>query len=298
MDNASEVRDFLTTRRARISPQDADLPTDGRRRVPGLRRSEVATLAGVSVEYYARLERGQLAGVSAGVLDALARALRLDDAEREHLFDLARTADGSSLLTRPRRRPEKPWTPKPALQWVLDAMRDSPVIVGNGRSDLLATNHLGRALYSDLLATASGTPNFARYTFLAPSSRDFYPDWDFFADTSVAMLRTEAGRSPHDRGLHELVGELSTRSEEFRVRWSAHNVRIHTTGTKHFRHAVVGDLHLVYQTVDLRDGPGLSLTAYAAEPGSASEQGLQLLASWAATQPAADVLEAETRRFG
>ncbi len=283
MDNREEVREFLTSRRARISPQQAGLPVVGQRRVPGLRRNEAATLAGVSIEYYSRLERGQLAGVSAGVLDAIARALQLDTAEREHLFDLAGAADGSSLLSPRRSRVEKPWKIQPGLQWVLDAMRDAPAIVTNGRADLLAANHLARALYSDVLAEPGGRPNFARFTFLDSAARRFYPDWDFFADITVANLRTEAGRDPHDRQLHELVGELSTRSPEFRARWSAHDVRIHSSGTKHFHHAVVGDLVLAYETVDLRTSPGLSMTVYAAEPGSPSEQGLQLLASWAVT---------------
>lgn len=282
VDNREEVREFLVSRRARISPQQAGLPVVGQRRVPGLRRNEVATLAGVSIEYYSRLERGQLAGVSAGVLDAIARALQLDVAEREHLFDLAQAADGSSLLTRRRGRSETVWTPQPGLQWILDAMRDAPAIIGNGRADLLAANHLGRALYSDVLAGAAGKPNFARFTFLDPAARRFYPDWGFFADITVANLRTEAGRNPHDKQLHELVGELSTYSPEFRTRWSAHDVRLHTSGTKHFRHSVVGDLVLAYETVDLRNDAGLALTIYAAEPGSASEHGLKLLASWAA----------------
>jgi transcriptional regulator with XRE-family HTH domain len=285
MDNRAEVRDFLVSRRARITPQQKGLPGDARRRVPGLRRTEVAVLAGVSVEYYAKLERGSLAGVSAGVLAAIASALDLDHAECEHLFDLARAASGSTILPPPRRAADRPWTPPPSLQWVLDGMRDAPAIVTNGRNDLLATNHLGRALYSDVLANAAGAPNFARFTFLDPAARDFYPDWEFFADVTVATLRTEAGRDPRDRRLHELVGELSTRSDEFRQRWSAHEVRIHTTGTKHFRHSVVGDLVLAYETVDLRSGRGLAMTVYAAEPGSPSESNLRLLASWAATAP-------------
>jgi len=162
-------------------------------------------------------------------------------------------------------------------------MRDAPALVTNGRGDLLATNLLGRAMYSDVLADPSGRPNFPRVTFLDPAARRFYPDWDFFADITVANLRTEAGRSPHDRQLHELVGELSTRSEEFRRRWSAHDVRIHTAGTKHFHHALVGDLRLAYETVDLRGEGDVAMTVYAAEPGSASEHALRLLASLAAT---------------
>jgi len=226
--------------------------------------------------------------VSGGVLDALSRALDLDAAEREHLYDLAQAADGSGVRRPARARAPKGWTPSPQLQWILDAMRDAPAIVGNGRGELLAANHLGRALYSDLLAGASGTPSFPRFTFLDAAARRFYPNWDFFADITVAMLRTEAGRRPSDRQLHELIGELSTRSEEFRRRWSAHDVRIHASGVKHFHHPVVGDLLLAYESIDLRSEADVSMTVYAAEPGSASEHALALLASWAAA-PASEV---------
>ena len=240
MDNRAEVREFLTSRRAKISPERAGLPAAGQRRVPGLRRSEVAALAGMSVEYYAKLERGSLAGVSAGVLDALARALQLDDAERAHLLRLAHEADGSNAILRPRRRP-KQWTVRPSLQWSLDAIT-APAIVGNNRMDLLAANHLGRAMYSDLYTDPTSPPNFARFTFLDSAAHRFYPDWDLAADMTVANLRTAAGKDPHDKGLHDLVGELSTRSDDFRRRWGAHNVRTHGTGVKHFHHHVVGDL--------------------------------------------------------
>ncbi|MFZ0529943.1 MAG: helix-turn-helix transcriptional regulator [Propionicimonas sp.] len=279
MDNRAEVREFLSTRRAKISPEAAGLPVDGNRRVPGLRRSEVASLAGVSVEYYAKLERGYLKGASTSVLEAVATALRLNDAEREYLLNLARAAGGGPLN---RRRPDRAWKPSPGLRWMLDSIHDTPVIIGNGRSDFLAANQLGQAMYSDLLADPSGRPNFARFTFLDGAARRFYPDWDFFADITVANLRTEAGRNPNDPKLHELVGELSTRSDEFRRRWSAHDVRIHSTGTKHFHHPVVGDLILAYETMDLKSEAGVGMTIYAAEPHSPSEHALQLLASWSA----------------
>ena len=283
MDNRAEVREFLISRRAKLTPEQAGLPDVGNRRVPGLRRGEVAALAGVSIEYYSKLERGALAGASATVLDAIARALQLDDAERAHLFHLAHAADGTSAAMRPR-RPAKRWTPRRSLQWVLDTIT-APAIVRNGRMDLLATNHLGRAMHSSLYdRDPGGQPNFARYTFLDDDSHRFYPDWDTAADTCVAILRTEAGRNPYDKGLHDLVGELSTRSEEFRRRWSAHNVRYHGAGTKHFHHLVVGNLELAYESVDMISEPGLTLTIYAAEPGSPTEQALALLASWAATQ--------------
>ena len=222
MDNRAEVREFLTSRRAKITPEQARVPQAGRRRVPGLRRSEVADLAGMSVEYYAKLERGALGGVSASVLDAIARALQLDEAERAHLFHLAQAADGTSAAMRPRRRSSQ-WTVRPSLQWTLDTITTAPAIVGNNMSDLLATNHLGRALYADLYNDPNGAPNFARFTFLDSAAHRFYPDWDLAADMTVANLRTAAGQDPHNKSLHDLVGELSTR-EEFRRRWGAHNV--------------------------------------------------------------------------
>ncbi len=283
MDNRDEVREFLTSRRAKISPEQAGMAQFGQRRVPGLRRSEVAALAGMSVEYYAKLERGSLGGASAGVLDALARALQLDDAERRHLFHLAQAADGTTAAMRPRRSTVRQWTVKPAVQWALDAITTGPAIIGNERSDLLAANHLGRALYADLYADPTRPPNFARYTFLDAAARRFFPDWDLAADMSVANLRTAAGQIPHDRDLHDLVGELSTRSEEFRRRWGSHNVRTHGAGVKHYHHHVVGDLTLSYLSSDLRGEPGLSMTIYAAEPGSPTAEALALLASWAAT---------------
>jgi transcriptional regulator with XRE-family HTH domain len=283
MDNRAEVREFLISRRAKISPQQAGVPDVGVRRVAGLRRGEVAALAGVSVEYYSKLERGVIGGVSASVLDAIARALQLDDAERAHLFHLAHAADGTSAGMRPRRRPGKRWTPRPSLQWVLDRFT-APAIVRNGRMDLLASNHLGRAMHASVYdAAAGGQANFARFTFLnLDAARDFYPDWDGASDTCVAILRTEAGRDPQDKDLHDLVGELSTRSDDFRRRWSSHNVRYHGAGTKHFHHHDVGNLELSYESVDMISEPGLTLTLYAAEPGSPTAHALDLLASWTA----------------
>jgi transcriptional regulator with XRE-family HTH domain len=280
VDNRSEVRDFLTSRRAKISPERAGIPAGGQRRVPGLRRSEVAALAGMSVEYYAKLERGSLAGVSAGVLDAISRALQLDDAERAHLLRLAHEADGSNAILR-RRRP-KQWTIRPSLQWSLDSIT-APAILVTNRQDLVGANHLGRAMYSDVYADPVNPPNFGRFTFLDSASRRFYPDWNLAADMLVANLRTAAGKDPHDKGLHDLVGELSTRSDDFRRRWGAHNVRTHGTGIKTFHHHIVGDLELAYESLDLRAEPDLTLTIYTAEPQSPTAHSLTLLASWAAT---------------
>ncbi|GAA1088522.1 helix-turn-helix transcriptional regulator [Streptomyces javensis] len=284
MDHREEAREFLTSRRAKITPEQAGLPAGSRRRVPGLRRSEVAALADMSVEYYAKLERGSLAGASPAVLEAVARALQLDDAERAHLLHLAQAADGSDALTRPRRRTTRQWTLHRSLQWTLDAITAGPAVVSNGRMDILAANPLARAFYTDLFANADNQRNLARFNFLDPASRRFYPDWELFGDMAVAILRREAGRDAHDKDLQDLVGELSTRSESFRTRWGAHDVRRHGTGTKRFRHPAVGDLTLAYEVLDLAAEPGLSMTIYTAEPGSPSEEGLRLLASWAATE--------------
>ncbi|QKW23766.1 helix-turn-helix domain-containing protein [Kitasatospora sp. NA04385] len=296
MDNSQEVREFLTSRRAKITPDLVGLPAGPRRRVPGLRRGEVAALADVSAEYYARLERGHLSGASAAVLEAVARALRLDDAERSHLFHLARAADGSDVLTRPRRAPGRAPQPHPSLQWTLDAITGGPAFVRNGRADLIAANPLARAFYHQVHEDPGNQDNLARFQFLDPAARRFHPDWDAHADTTVAILRTEAGRNPHDRDLHDLVGELSTRSEEFRVRWGAHDVRHHGTGTKHFHHPAVGDLTLSYEVMRLTVDPDLVLTVYTAEPGSPSAERLPLLASWGARREAEREAEREEER--
>ncbi|MEV7886822.1 helix-turn-helix domain-containing protein [Streptomyces sp. NPDC002817] len=283
MDNRDEVREFLTSRRARITPERVGLPAGTRRRVAGLRRSEVAALADVSVEYYAKLERGNLAGASAAVLEAVAGALRLDDAERAHLLHLAQAQEGSDTLARPRPRAGRQRTLHRSLQWTLDAVTAGPAYVANGRLDLLATNQLARAFFGDLYDGGTKPPNIARYQFLDPGARRFYADWAVAAGMTVDVLRTEAGRSPHDKDLHDLVGELSTRSDAFRTRWGTHNVTHHGTGTKRFHHPVVGDLTLAWESLAMAAEPGLTLVVYTAEPGSPSEGGLGLLASWAAT---------------
>lgn len=187
-------------------------------------------------------------------------------------------------MARPRRRTTKSWTPRPSLQWALDTITAGPAIIRNGRMDLLATNDLARAMHASLYdADPTSPPNFARYTFLDSDSHRFYSHWDAAADTCVAILRTEAGRDPHDKAMHDLVGELSTLSEEFRRRWSSHNVRLHGAGTKTFWHRDVGDLELAYESMDMVSEPGLTLTIYAAEPGSRTAQALTLLAALAVT---------------
>jgi transcriptional regulator with XRE-family HTH domain len=275
-----QIREFLTSRRARITPEQAGLRTYGSRRVPGLRREEVAVLAGVSVPYYTRLERGDVNGVSESVLEALARALQLDDAERAHLLDLARAAHPTPA--RPRRR-QTMQRVRPEVQWTLDAITGAAAFVSNERLDLLAANQLGRALYSELYAAPARPVNTARFVFLDPRAEASYRDWDRVATETVAILRSAAGRDPYDRDLSDLVGELATQSEAFRTRWAAHNVRFHNTGVKHFRHPVVGELSLSFNRLDLAADHGLTISTYTAEPGSRSEEALKLLGSWVAT---------------
>ena len=282
MDTRSEIREFLTSRRAKITPEQAGLTSYGPRRVPGLRREEVAVLAGVSVPYYTRIERGDMNGVSDSVLEALARALQLDEAERAHLFDLARALRPTSP---PRRRRAPRQRVRPSIQHVLDGLTGAAAFVHNARLDNLAANQLGYALYSDMFSRAGGPGpvNSARYVFLDPGARDFYADWERAASDVVAILRTAAGHDPYDRDLSDLVGELSTQSAEFRTRWAAHNVRFHDTGTKDFRHPLVGEITLTYNRMELAADPGLAITIYTAEPNSKSAEALSLLASWAAT---------------
>jgi transcriptional regulator with XRE-family HTH domain len=284
VDTKKEIREFLTSRRAKITPEQAGLPTYGARRVPGLRREEVAVLAGVSVPYYTRLERGDMSGASEGVLEALARALQLDDAERAHLFDLARAAQPTM---RPRRRRPKQRI-RPDVQWTLDAITGAAACVGNDQLDILATNALGRALFSELYAGPVRPANHARFVFLDPRAQAFYADWDRAARETAAILRSAAGRDPYDRDLSDLVGELATRSEAFRSHWAAHNVRFHATAVKHFHHPVVGELSLSFNRLDVAADHGLTLFVYAVEPGSRSEEALNLLGSWAATAAAAE----------
>ena len=280
IDHRAEVREFLSSRRARITPEQAGLPAyGGNRRVKGLRREEVAMLAGVSIDYYVRMERGNLAGASESVLDALVRALQLDEAERDHLFALARTAGAS-----PRQRRTPPTSVRPVVQQVLDAITDAPAWVRNGRHDIVAMNRLGRALYAPVLADPRRPANTARFVYLDPAARDFFVDWDRVANDAAAMLRLEAGRTPHDRALIALVGELSTRSELFRKRWASHDVQFHRSGHKRLRHPVVGRLDLNFESMELPSEPGLTLNVYTAAPDSPTADGLTMLASWAATQ--------------
>ena len=284
MDVGKDAAEFLRSRRARLSPEDAGLPAwGGNRRVKGLRREEVALLAGVSVEYYVRLERGNLGGASQSVLDAVANALQLDEAERAHLHDLARTASTRAGTGRIARA-----TVRPQVQWLLDSMTGTAAYVRNARIDILATNTLGRALYAPVFEMP-GRPNVARFVFLDPRSQDFFIEWSKVASEAAALLRTLAGENPYDQGLTELVGELSTRSDLFRTLWAAHDVRQHRTGIKRFHHPLVGEMTLSYESMALTADPGLRLNAYVAEPASPSAQAFSLLASWA-TAPASELV--------
>lgn len=282
----AEIREFLSTRRARITPAEAGLPAYGgdRRRVAGLRREEVALLAGVSPQYYVRLERGDATGVSASVIDGIARALRLDAAEQAHLLDLLRAAGTPARARRARAGVDRSPV-RPTVQRLVDAMPVVPAVVLNGRLDVMASNALGRSLFAPVHDSGDEHPNNARFVFLDPRAPSFFRAWDVVADDTVALLRAEAGRDPFDRELSDLVGELSTRSDDFRVRWASHDVRIHNTGVKLLHHPVVGDLDLPFESLPLEAGSSSSLVAYVPEPGSASHDALAVLASWSAATP-------------
>lgn len=280
----AEIREFLSTRRAKITPEQAGLPTygDDRRRVPGLRREEAALVVGVSPQYYIRLERGDATGVSESVIDGIANALNLDDAERAHLIDLLRTAGAPTKARRARRTATD--RVRPTIQLLVDAMPTVPAVVMNGRLGVLAHNALGRALFAPWYDTDQPV-NQARVVFFDPRATAFFRDWEMVANDTVALLRAEAGRNPYDRELTDLVGELCTRSEDFRVRWAAHDVRIHSTGVKRLHHPLVGDLDLPYESLPIELGATTSLVTYLAEPGSPTHDALAILASWGASSP-------------
>ena len=282
MDPSKDVREFLASRRARITPEQAGLSVyGGNRRVKGLRREEVALLAGISAEYYVRLERGNVRGASDDVLDGIARALQLDEADRTHLFDLVRAVNTSPARRTSRRPPQE--HVRPVIQRILDSLVGVPAFVENERLDVLAANALGEAFYAHQYADTVRPINGARFMFLNPKAKEFLLDWDTIATDVVGILRTAAGRDPYDKRLTDLIGELSTRSEEFRVRWAAHHVNLHRTGTKRFHHPFVGELTLDFERVELTGAAGQRLTFYSAEPGSPSRERLDLLASWAST---------------
>lgn len=281
MDIREDIKEFLRTRRARITPDQAGLPAYGtNRRVKGLRREEVAMLAGISVEYYTRLERGNAAGVSDGVIEGLVRALQLDEAERLHLADLVRAANSR----RPEARPPTRQRVRPTIQRILDSLTDAAAIVRNDRFDILAGNELGLAFYAPVVNSPYGPPNLARFCFLDPAAVEFFDNWEQAADDVVAILRAAAGRDPYDRALTDLVGQLSTRSEAFRTRWASHDVKLHRSGTKKVHHPVVGGLEVDYESLIVAADEGLRINIYTAVPDSPGHQALRLLASWAASE--------------
>lgn len=291
MDEPAQLGEFLMSRRNRLDPDAVDVPTHGRRRVPGLRREEVAQLAGVSVDYYVRLEQGRAAHPSEAVLDAIARALRLDEVESAHLHQLARPAPS------PKRQPARERV-RPGLQRLLERLDGVPAFVLGRRMDVLAWNRLGASLHADFDGMLPRERNMARLLFLDPAAVDHYPEWESVARDTVGILRRLAGRHPDDRALAELIGELSMHSERFRRWWASGVVRAKTHGRKRIRHPIVGELGLQYETLELPDAADQVLVTYTAEAGSASETSLALLASWAASEPVAERLEADRVRPG
>jgi transcriptional regulator with XRE-family HTH domain len=282
MDRSKEIADFLRTRRARISPDQAGLLSDGRvRRVPGLRRDEVARLAGVSTEYYTRLEQGRAGNPSTEVVEALARTLQLDPSEREHLTD---------LLLRPhaaRRTPNRPQRVRPGLYLMLETLSHVPAFILGRRTDVLAANHLARVVLTDFEALPATHRNLARFYLLDPQARERVGDWDKIASETVAILRLEAGRYPNDRQLADLVGELTLACPEFSTWWNDHKVLRRTHGAKHYFHPVVGDLHFSYESFQVPGDTEQTLCVYNVEPGSDTAQALQLLSNWTAPEIAA-----------
>ena len=274
MDRSSELADFLRTRRARITPDQAGLPADGRaRRVPGLRRDEVARLASMSTEYYTRLEQGRAGSPSPEVVEALSRVLQLDPAEREHLAD---------LLARPtssRRTSSGPQRVRPGLYLMLQTLEHVPAFILGRRTDVLASNRLAREVLTDFDALPAQQRNLARYYLLDPGARERVADWPQIAAETVAMLRLDAGRNPHDRRLADLIGELTLRSPEFTTWWNDHRVYRRTHGTKHYHHPVVGDLHFSYESFQPAGDPDQTLCVYNVEPGSATAEAVRLLGS-------------------
>lgn len=291
LDRRAELSEFLRTRRAKLRPQDVGLPEFGRRRrVPGLRREELAQLAGVSVAYYTRLEQGNGRNVSAEVLDAIARALRLTDAEQAHLTHLARPARHGR-----KRRPARAQRVRTGLLYLLGSMEGIPAYVTGARSDILAWNPMAAAVFGDWGALPPAERNWARLVFLFPAYRDLFVNWDSKASDMVSYLRLYAGCHPDDPELSALVGELSVKSEEFRRLWATHNVKEKGHGTKVVRHPLAGDLTLAYETLNLPDDEEQHLVTYHAEPGSESAEGLRLLASWGADAGRADLFGATGR---
>ncbi|MEV4440080.1 helix-turn-helix transcriptional regulator [Streptomyces sp. NPDC049577] len=294
MSTTTDLGAFLRTRRSRLRPEDVGLPDlGGRRRVAGLRREEIAQLAGVSVDYYVRIEQGRASHPSPAVLDALARALRLDEDETRHLHQLGGPRPAARSGDRP--GPPARQQVRPMLRRLLGELRDVPAIVMGRRMDVLAWNPAARALLGDYGALAPAERNIPRITFLDPASRELFADWTACARENVAYLHLEAGRHPDDPQLASLIGELSLKSEDFRRWWAEHPVQDKTSGIKRFHHPLVGDLHLTYETLRVADDPDQALITYAAEPHTPSHDALHMLLSWTAS-PAGTAAPRAARR--
>lgn len=281
VDPKKEASDFIRKCRDRLTPAAANLLAGSNRRVPGLRREEVAMLAAISVDYYGQIERGDLVGVSDEVLLALANALQMDDAETAHLFHLAHAMQPRRV--RSRRSAETELVP-PNAQYLLDSITDAPAWIRNDRMEFLASNALGRALFSPLLEDSVRPANNARFVFLNPAAKGFFPDWDRWANHLVNRLRTYALEDQFDPELIELVRELSSRSVDFRSRWAAQEILTHTTDSGLFNHPVVGHLELYPMGFQIIGYPHLTAFAYVPEPKSESADRLKLLSAWGASQ--------------
>lgn len=288
MDPRSEISSFLVSRRAKLTPEQAGVPFhSGARRVPGLRREEVAHLAGVSADYYARLERGKIAGASREVLDAVARALQLDDDERQHLLDLVQVTQRRA----PRPKASNRTALRPGVQQVLDSI-ETPAFVQNARLDRLGSNRIGRALYSLPLDGSDDRYNYAHYLFLDSRAERFHRDFEHAKHNVVALLHAATAQDPYDKALIEVIGTLSTQSEEFRALWASHDVFRYRSGAKLLTHAEVGDLEFGYESFELSTDPGLVMLVYTVEPGSPTAEAMRILNSW--TAPAAGGLPASS----
>ncbi|MFG6502289.1 helix-turn-helix transcriptional regulator [Microbacterium sp. P05] len=279
MSASEDMRQFLSTRRARLNPANASLPYfGGRRRVPGLRREEVAQLAGMSTEYYIRLERGAAVGFSEGVLRGVARALELDEVERAHFLDLVRAvADDRDHRSYPHAPVRHHVSAR--LQQTIDAMSTVPILIQNNRLDAVAANDLGRALFCGMLTGDRSAGNAARFLFLEPSARTFYRDWENESRQIVAILRRETVRDPDDRRLTDLIGQLSIQDDTFQDLWTAHDVGEHRPGVKFFHHPVAGEIDLTYEIFDPAGEPGLQMLIFSATPDTPSHDGLRTLSS-------------------
>ena len=283
MGQSAEFGQFLRVMRARMRPEAAGLPTTSTaRRVPGLRREEIAQLAGVSTDYYTRLEQGRQIRPSQAVVDAVARALQLDATERAHMLDLLHNCPPSSKSPAPVQRV------RPGLWQLLDAIGDTPALVLGRRTDVLSSNRMANLLFTDFSDLPAGERNLSRWIILEPAARDLFRDWKAVAAETVGALRVDVGRHPNDPQANQLVGELAVTSDHFRQWWAGHHVRMRPSGTVRLHHRTVGDLELDFETLTLPEDGDQSLRIYSTKPGSPSHDALRLLSSWAHSESNSD----------